>query len=140
MSVIPGQLPPIFWMTKWSALPRVALAFHPRPRALVPKLISSCLEIGPLTISIGTSGLVVVAIPLRLNSGFVTASTAAINTGMYSEGNPPSRRDRNLFYGPQSAHGVDLRDDKIGRKIGSASIPNPFRRRGTIGKPSVHPR
>ena len=57
MSSTPGQLPPILLTIRCSARPMMALTCHPRPKALVPELISSSLAIGPLTSNIGVSGL-----------------------------------------------------------------------------------
>ena len=47
-----------------------------------------CTRTGPLMISNGDTGLVVVCRPWMLNAGSVMAWTAAIKTGMYSGRQP----------------------------------------------------
>src|SRR5262249_61898865 len=71
-----------------SARPRVVLARLRGPRQLVPLLMPSFAEMGPLTMSHTVTGLVVVCMLPRLTLGSATASAAAMRTGRYSGGQP----------------------------------------------------
>src|SRR5262245_21999828 len=51
MFTTPGKALPTLSAISLSARPMVALAFQPGPYMPVPELISSCVRIGPLTIS-----------------------------------------------------------------------------------------
>src|SRR5215469_5633818 len=77
----PGRAPPTFAVSRRSALPMLALARQPGPRAPRPELSPARSAAGPLTIAKGVDGPVVVAMPFRLKSGTQTARTRAVSTG-----------------------------------------------------------
>jgi len=56
----------------------------PCPKVLLSRVDIQLSTMGPLTIIMGTSGFVVVAIPLNQTPGLATSSTAAIRIGIYS--------------------------------------------------------
>src|ERR1700754_2231994 len=84
----PGVVPPRLIISSRSARPSVALARLPGPSMPRPELMPRRSRTGPLTIVTGAEGAVVVAMPLRLNSGTAAASTIAASTGMCSGTQP----------------------------------------------------
>ena len=63
------------------ARPIVALARLPGPKALAPPFMPIARATGPFTTTSGAAMCVVACTPLRLNSGSVSASSAARTTG-----------------------------------------------------------
>src|SRR5690606_14290131 len=90
MSISPARAPPAFWSVRRAARPIVALARLPGPKALEPLFIPIAEAMGPLTMTHTVAEPVVVAMPSRLNSGAVIASTAAPTTGRYAGAQPAS--------------------------------------------------
>ena len=81
-STPPGLPPPTLRMTSCSARPMVELARLPWPSALTPEFMPIILRMGPFTMTMGPTNIVVATTPCRLNASSSAASTAAITTGM----------------------------------------------------------
>jgi hypothetical protein len=124
------------------ARPIVAFARQPGPKTLPPALKPRRWRIGPLTTTSVADPPVLVIAPCSVNAGSAIASSAAINTGMYSGRQPASTALIATF------SAVIVR-----RRVGSArttsagSRPAASRNRhtesgvaGTTGRPSAQPR
>src|SRR6185369_12909880 len=79
---------PMLRNARFTARPIAAFARLPGPSTLPSTFMPSSATMGPLTITIGHADPVVVATPIRLNSGAASALTAAPTTGRYAGRQP----------------------------------------------------
>ena len=80
----PGVAPPKVCIISRSERPIVALACVPGPKQPMPQLTPTSRRMGPLIMTTGADGFVVVATPFMLNGSSRTASTIASTMGKYS--------------------------------------------------------